>query len=240
MVEYGYIYGLIDPENQEIFYIGKTINPKVRLSGHTSPSNLKKKSACIDRLNLIINHGNRPILKILLKCKFKNINRFEKMYITKFKKLNPNLTNERSGGEGWNIIKKRRTEKVINADELMMKSVTLRHSVSAEDTVFKSVAETAIFLEVMPCTISSYLKGRVGHRICKGYYIRYTGTKFIEPKRFKNKFKYLKHDINMILLRTYNNINEVVEDGYDKSNVYMASRGSRRTAHGFIWKREEY
>ena len=239
MVKYGYIYGLIDPENQEIFYIGKTVNPKVRLSGHISPSNLKKKSSCIERLNLIINKNNRPILKILLKCKFKNINKFEKMYITRFRKLNLDLTNERSGGESWNISKKRRTEKVIAADKLLMKSITLRNSVTLEDIEFPSLSEAAKFLNVKSPAICAYLRGKVGCRKCKGFYIRYTGEEFIEPAKLVKNFKILKYSASMELLKVYDNRNELILDGYDDRYIYKTAISKvRKSAHGFIWRRE--
>lgn len=239
MIKYGYIYGLIDPENNEIFYIGKTVNPKYRLSGHISPSNLKKKSNCIYRLNSIIKKGFKPKLLILAKCKFENINKFEKRYITKYRKLNKNLTNERDGGECWNITKKRITDKVLAADRRLMVPVILRNSATNEDLEFESLKSAAAYLNVSVPTLCAYLsKKKRGHRKCKGFFVRYKDEVFVEPVKFVSNFKIQKFDRDMNLIKTYNNRNELIADGYDDRYIYNATiNKKRKTAHGFIWRR---
>lgn len=65
-VEHAYIYGLIDPVSDEIKYIGKTVNPKVRLWQHFTdskkPGRCNKKEAWVRSL---LNQGLKPKIIIL-------------------------------------------------------------------------------------------------------------------------------------------------------------------------------
>jgi predicted GIY-YIG superfamily endonuclease len=53
------IYVLINPINGVVFYVGKTNNPKARLSGHCSGSDNKKKAEFIKSI------GVKPKMKVI-------------------------------------------------------------------------------------------------------------------------------------------------------------------------------
>lgn len=62
-----HIYCLKDPDTDQVFYVGKTCNPKERLAGHIGnaagglPEN-KKKAAWIARLS---QEGKKPVMELL-------------------------------------------------------------------------------------------------------------------------------------------------------------------------------
>ncbi len=98
-----YIYALIDPRDNSIRYIGKTICPKNRISGHINES--KKydhhRAKWIRSLTKI---GISPIFKILKICPLSEFEKYETEFIKKYK--SNNLTNSDDSGKG-NINRKR-------------------------------------------------------------------------------------------------------------------------------------
>lgn len=232
------IYGLIDPRNNVIFYIGKTCRPNTRIYGHLAPSNVIKRSNCCTYVRNMLEQGVKPLLKVLLTCKEKNINKFEKHYITKYKKLNPNLTNQRPGGESWNRMVYKPTPRSIAAKAKLRKPVILRNSETLEETEFESCKSAAKFLNVTTPTINAYLKQEKGKRICRGYFIRYKGEEFKEPPKYRPDYGYIKYSLDGILIKEYKNIDEVLQEGYNCSTIYKASNETRPHAYGYKWKRK--
>lgn len=95
------IYGLINPINNKIFYVGKTTDKrlKTRLRYHTNRFDKN------DNKNLVIENilllGFAPQIKVLeWVFNEEKINKIEKNWIIKYRKLNKNLTNKTNGGNG--------------------------------------------------------------------------------------------------------------------------------------------
>lgn len=63
-----FLYGLLDPRSQSIFYIGTSAKPVNRLPSHRSDPS----SAAFKRCRDIIDSGFQPELKILHECKDRN------------------------------------------------------------------------------------------------------------------------------------------------------------------------
>lgn len=96
-----YIYELIDPISNEIRYIGRTINPKIRLRGHLSKS--KKFNTHRDCwIRSLTSVGEKPILNIIdeLECSWEYSYKIERLYIKKYLKLGHRLTNTDDKGVG--------------------------------------------------------------------------------------------------------------------------------------------
>jgi hypothetical protein len=89
------IYGLVDPRNGHIRYIGQTMKPKTRLAAHCSDVGLAgavKKAAWIKELKEV---GMKPQLLELENVPVDEANSCESFYIDYFKMLGADLTNGR-------------------------------------------------------------------------------------------------------------------------------------------------
>ena len=92
-----YIYGLKDPRDCQIKYIGKTINIDRRYKEHiqTHRNRKSKKNSWI--INLIKN-GLEPIMEIIEECNLDNWEEREIFWISYYKELGFNLKNTQNGG----------------------------------------------------------------------------------------------------------------------------------------------
>jgi hypothetical protein len=97
-----FIYGLIDPRTEYVRYVGKANKPKVRLSLHLLPSQLKNKNHRTNWLRNILDSGNKPLLVILEEVKYGEWQNAEKKWIAHYRNLPnyPPLTNSTDGGDG--------------------------------------------------------------------------------------------------------------------------------------------
>lgn len=90
------IYGLIDPKTNKVMYIGMSYDPIHRLNnGHLSTQSLTKissKKNCW--LQSLLAEGLRPTIIVLEKnISFNNRLIRENYWITKYRHINPQLTN---------------------------------------------------------------------------------------------------------------------------------------------------
>ena len=97
-----YIYLLRDPRNWEIFYIGKTINPRKRMLEH---SHFKKgalqNSGRIRRLRAIAESNHVPKMEILQICPEWQWKEKERKWIKEYRDAGIKLTNLSDGGESY-------------------------------------------------------------------------------------------------------------------------------------------
>lgn len=88
-----HIYTLIDPFSNEVFYVGRSINPENRFVQHLKYSkNLNLK----DRIDSIISSGSKPVMNIVEVCKKDVACEREFYWINKFAEQFK-LTNRRVG-----------------------------------------------------------------------------------------------------------------------------------------------
>lgn len=233
-----YIYALLDPNTLEIKYIGKSINPALRLINH------KCNNKATPLYNWIRSLGDKkPILKILCKCKSKNENKFEKLYITKYKKTGV-LLNQRSGGDGWNNISDKTYNYKIGPNPELWKKVILRKIDTKEEITFPSVKATAIWLKCHDSRISEVLHKRPEKYSVCGYYVRFFGEKFTPPD-----YKRLR-PVKGVNIKTgeiiyFRNGLEAGKSGFSRSAVYgVCNQEPHRLQHkGYKWSycsHEEY
>src|SRR5690554_6491925 len=93
------IYGLIDPRNNEIRYIGKSLYGLYRLKAHLAPSKLKIKSKKNSWIKSLLKLGLVPHIIVLDRAENeKELDQKEIEHIAKY----TNLTNLTKGGTGGN------------------------------------------------------------------------------------------------------------------------------------------
>lgn len=151
-----YIYTLVNPLNNEIFYIGYTNNPKRRLREHIRYRYNPLKDGVIGEISI---NGLEPILNIIDKCDFTfnhcfnmfEHERLEIFYIKKYRESGIKLTNLTNGGgvgnvnyipvyqfdEFGNFIKK--YDSITDASNSVMVSIS-KISVALDQKINKSSA----------------------------------------------------------------------------------------------------
>ena len=105
-----YIYGLVDPRNDKIFYIGFTQYLKQRFNAHLNIDGYKREKNTYKNnvIRKILNLGLKPQMIILDSCekKFNDIlnmyehEKLEKNYIKEYRDKGLSLTNLTTGGDG--------------------------------------------------------------------------------------------------------------------------------------------
>lgn len=92
-----YIYALLDPETNEIRYIGKTDNPSERLKNHL---NEQGKWHRINWIKSLKKRGLKPIMQIIEEVvEGTNWEEREKYWIAYYRHIGTNLTNGSDGGD---------------------------------------------------------------------------------------------------------------------------------------------
>lgn len=103
-----YIYGLIDPRTNALFYIGFTHNPEYRLSIHNQSGSAGfKKRAFIKQMRA---EGFKPQMVILQKCQEQFARHLEKQWIQFSLFLGADLINEKQSTEKGVDIRERFTQ----------------------------------------------------------------------------------------------------------------------------------
>lgn len=97
------IYVLCDPRTAEVRYVGKSVNPQLRLGNHIKEA---KKAGHKNRKNAwiasLLSAGVRPELRVIETCVVDNWKERECFWIGKYRKSEARLLNLKDGGEGLN------------------------------------------------------------------------------------------------------------------------------------------
>jgi predicted GIY-YIG superfamily endonuclease len=94
-----YIYALIDPDTDEVRYIGATDNIQRRMREHLAPS-LKKSRKKAEWIIELKAEGKQPNLSILESCTEEDAVPVERKWIVHYKEADAPLLNVHAGGEG--------------------------------------------------------------------------------------------------------------------------------------------
>lgn len=95
-----WIYALCDPNTLRVRYVGKSNNPKERLSGHLSERSLRAGNEKNAWLKSLLLQGLRPVLIILQEITHGCWAEAERAWICLFRMQGCSLTNTSDGGEG--------------------------------------------------------------------------------------------------------------------------------------------
>ncbi len=98
-----YIYGLWDPHDMCLRYIGKSNNPFMRLSYHISLAKHHKGKGFrrINWIKSLLNDNLLPVMEILEECDEDNWQEIEKIWIKEAKDMGLDLVNTADGGQGF-------------------------------------------------------------------------------------------------------------------------------------------
>jgi hypothetical protein len=95
------IYGLIDPNTNELRYVGFTTRPHIRFSDHCKPSFLRSPTHKNNWIKQLKNNNQKPIFIIIEEYNNKEeLPQAEIDMIAYFKYIGCNLTNSTGGGRG--------------------------------------------------------------------------------------------------------------------------------------------
>lgn len=102
MIRLHYIYGLFDPRDNKLRYVGLSVNPSRRYREHTNISKIEKGSGYSRNWILsLLNVKMKPFMKIIEVCDDLDVGIKREVYwIRFFKKKNCDLTNVSLGGNG--------------------------------------------------------------------------------------------------------------------------------------------
>jgi group I intron endonuclease len=97
-----FIYGLWDPRNGRLRYVGKSDNPKQRLIGHVSIAK-KELNPCASWIRSLLKQDLRPLVTVLEEVPVSEWEATERHWIEKCRDLGIKLTNLLDGGEGGSV-----------------------------------------------------------------------------------------------------------------------------------------
>lgn len=135
------IYGLACPIESKVMYVGKALNEVVRLRQHI----YNAKRECTSRKDKWLRHldqlGLSPSLVIIDRCTEVDCSERERQWIKHYRSVNPELTNIKDGGSGWQATSRKSTKKnhfSIRLDKMTVDDV---HHLATEVYKFKNTSE---------------------------------------------------------------------------------------------------
>lgn len=212
--EIAYIYGLVDPRNNKIRYIGKTINPKSRMYSHFNE--IKYYNTYKSRwIKKILSLKLKPIMKILKICPLEDFEKYEAEYI-KIYKLN-NLVNSDEAGQG-NIG---RRKEIIEKSIEKISKIVYQYDINGNYIKkYKSVREASRNLNIDHSHIVRCCNGTNKHT--KGFIFKYEYNKNVKPVENPNalKKKVAELDAYGNIIKTWNSLMDCCRDtGIDNGNL---------------------
>jgi len=88
-----YVYGMRCPVNDEIMYVGASVDIEVRKNQHLHEALSGGKSTKCSWLRHLVNDGWRPTMEVIEECTENNWREREMYWIETYRMLNPHLTN---------------------------------------------------------------------------------------------------------------------------------------------------
>jgi hypothetical protein len=243
------IYVLIDPRNNSIKYLGKTIKSlNKRLSSHMIDNSKSKKSSWIKSLK---SQNLKPIIQ-LVDVVENDWEFWEEYWITNIKMLGIDLLNHTNGGEGmygyiptqetrekWSkAFKGRKKSKewlakigLSNSKSIDVYSPTgeLKHS-------FKSIKKASETLNIRSSHISTCCKGKL--KSMNNLIFRYSNDPFNKYNtKWDSRTEILQIDKNGIIIKEWPSIIDAAKSFNIKApNISRCLTGLRKTCKGFQWQ----
>ncbi len=230
-----FIYGLCDPDTNELRYIGKSNSPKKRILDHIYSCNdsITHKNNWIKSL---LKENKKPILKILDQVPIIDWQMWETFYIKKYREEGHNLTNHSDGGNGttqhdYNTIEKMKLrhklfpnynrsggnlKQPIDKDLLYQLYIVDNLSIPKISEELKC-SEKKVFTNLKDYGINK--DKRIWKKQC-----------ISNPKKVV-----LQYDLVGNLIKEWNSL-KIAKDFYKNSNISGCCRGEAVTASGFIWR----
>lgn len=224
--EITYIYLLIDPRDKSVRYVGKTSNPRYRLSGHITEC---KKEEVLHRrakwIRTLLRENLKPEIKFIKICPLENFVVIESEYIKKYK--SDKLTNSDETGQG----NKNRIKEVIDRQSKKSGRVVYQYDLDGNFIAeFITVRRAAIQLGLSHSNIARCCNGISKH--AGGYIFRYEKSeivdKVINPNAVQKKV--IEIDYNGDTIGEWPSIMECSRStGIDNSHISRICNGINKS-----------
>lgn len=187
--EVTYIYVLLDPRDNEVRYVGKTSNPKSRLSGHISECKRESSKHYRARwIRSLLKDNLKPIIKFIKVCPLNDFEKFETEYIKIFK--SDKLTNSDETGQG----NTGRIKEVIDRMSKPKSRIVYQYDLDGNFIKeYRSVREAGKSLNIYHSHISRCCNGEYKHT--QGFIFRYNKTE-VDKVENPNSVKKIVIEIN--------------------------------------------
>lgn len=136
-----YIYGICDPFTQELRYVGKALNPRVRFWGHLSFLKKNRKVYSTYWLQSVIKKGGSPEFFIIEEVPNASWQDAEIFWISYFRSIGCRLTNLDHGGKGPSRVSDETREKFRKASMGNQNWTGKHHSQETKDKLSGIVTE---------------------------------------------------------------------------------------------------
>jgi len=226
-----YIYALIDPRDNEVRYIGKTINPKRRLVEHLNDSKREYNYKAM-WIKSLLKEDIKPLIKFLKICPLSDFVKYEVEYIELYK--NSKLTNSDETGQG--SIGRRK--EIIDKQSEKMSRVVYQYDIDGNFIKeFKSVRFAANILGLSHSNISRCCNGLSKH--AGGFIFSYEKSDSIESVSNPNALKKVVLEIDDVgnIINEWSSIMDCTRStGIDHGNLSRVCNGIRKSIKGRIFK----
>lgn len=226
-----YIYTLEHPITEEIRYVGKTRNPKMRFHNHCNKLH-NEKSHKRNWINKLKKEGLKPKMKILDEVLESEWKFWERFWINQFKQWNFNLVNHTSGGDGLTLGNETSFKKGnIPWNYGTAKPKILKGNRGKTENSIKNQFKKGV--KPWNKGVTGYNTSRKGKPLQKEIKEKISNTLKGKPSNKKRNIKQL--DMNRNLIKKFSSITEAKLDTGIKgiSNVLT---GRAKTAGGYLWE----
>ena len=226
-----YIYTLEHPITEEIRYVGKTRNPKMRFRNHCNKLH-NEKSHKRNWINKFKKEGLKPKMKILDEVLESEWKFWERFWINQLKQWNFNLVNHTSGGDGLTLGNETSFKKGnIPWNYGTAKPKILKGNRGKTENSVKNQFKKGV--KPWNKGVTGYNTSRKGKPLQKEIKEKISNTLKGKPSNKKRNIKQL--DMNRNLIKKFSSITEAkLETGIKGiSNVLT---GRAKTAGGYLWE----
>lgn len=230
--EIAYIYALLDPRDNEVRYIGKTTQPKNRLSGHIREcKNIKSLHYRAKWIRSLLKKELFPIIKFLKICPLSDFVKYETEYIQIYK--NDKLTNSDETGSGNTGRKKEVLDRQSKSSGRVVYQYDLDGNFIQE---FRSVRFAADCLSLSHSNISRSCNGLSKH--AGGFVFRYEKV-IVEKIDNPNAVKKCVIEVDVLgnEINKWESLMDCTRDTkIDNSNISRVCNGIRKSIKGRYFK----
>ena len=227
-----YIYALLDPRDNEVRYIGKTINPTKRLSEHLADSKREYNYRSM-WIKSLVRENLKPLIKFLKICPLSDFVKYETEYIKLYK--NDKLTNSDETGQG----SVGRRQEIIDKVSKRMGRIVYQYDLDGNFIKeYKSVRDAAKFLSLSHSNISRSCNGISKH--AGGFIFRYDKV-FVDKINNPNAVRKLVVELDELgnEIGKWNSVMYCSRDTkIDNSNISRVCNGIRKSIKGRYFKFE--
>ena len=226
-----YIYALIDPYDEIVRYIGKTIHPSKRINEHIRESKKYNHHRAI-WIRSLLKKDKKPILKVLKICPLSEFIIYETKFIQLYK--SDKLTNSDESGSGNTNRKREIVEEAAKKHSKKVYQFDLSGNYIQE---FKSTRDAARKMNTLHSHISRCCNGIFKHT--GGFIYSYDMNSKIEKVLIPNAIKkpIIEVDYYGNIINEWKSLMDCSRDTkIDNGNISRVCNGTRNNVKGRIFR----